>query len=89
MPGPADDVLILGQPLGVGIYSAALERAPVARRLQACWPADSLNTPGIALGRLDAVHALTDVTGFGLLGHLSRSARAAALPRRSILRAFR
>jgi selenide,water dikinase len=34
-----------------------------------------LNTPGTKLGKLDAVHALTDVTGFGILGHLLEIAK--------------
>jgi selenide, water dikinase len=72
------DKLVLGKPIGVGIYSAALKqeklspegyRAMIATTTQ-------LNTPGIALGKIDGVHALTDVTGFGLLGHLLEICRA-------------
>ena len=66
------DKLILGKPLGVGIYSAALKKLalddPGYRAMIAC--TTQLNTPGSQLGRLDSVHAMTDVTGFGLLGHL-------------------
>lgn len=66
------DRLILGKGLGVGIYSAALKKD---RLTAECYRAmiDSttrLNTPGAALATLPGVHALTDVTGFGLLGHL-------------------
>ncbi len=66
------DKLILGKALGVGIYSAALKKdqlhdsdyeAMVATTTQ-------LNTPGPMLACLDGVHAITDVTGFGLAGHL-------------------
>src|SRR5204863_2341777 len=66
------DVLILGKPLGVGIYSAALKKGRLNAERYATMLASTtqLNTPGIALGRSEAVHALTDVTGFGLLGHL-------------------
>jgi selenide,water dikinase len=66
------DALILGKPLGIGVYSAALKkgRLGAARYAQLLACATQLNTPGIALGREPGVHALTDVTGFGLLGHL-------------------
>lgn len=77
----AGDALILGKPLGVGIYSAALKKnvlddsgyqAMVAATTQ-------LNRPGVDLSKLDGVHALTDVTGFGLLGHSLELARGAKL----------
>src|SRR6266478_5766885 len=68
----AGDVLVLGKPLGIGIYSAALKKQRLDTEAYTTLIANTtqLNTPGIALGRLEAVHALTDVTGFGLLGHL-------------------
>ena len=66
------DKLILGKPLGVGIYSAALKKGKLdAAGYKAMIEATTkLNTPGTRLGLMDEVHALTDVTGFGLLGHL-------------------
>jgi selenide,water dikinase len=72
------DVLILGKPLGVGIYSAALKNGRLDAERYAAMLASTtqLNTPGIALGPCDGVHALTDVTGFGLLGHLLEVCRA-------------
>jgi len=68
----AGDVLILGKPLGIGILSAALKKGelPDAGYRQMIDTAARLNTPGLALAGMDAVHAVTDVTGFGLLGHL-------------------
>jgi selenide,water dikinase len=68
LPG---DKLILGKPLGVGIYSAALKKGRLDDRGYAAMIASTtkLNTPGTRLGTMEAVHALTDVTGFGLLGH--------------------
>ena len=66
------DKLVLGKPLGVGIYSAALKKDKLDAAGYAAMIASTtkLNTPGIKLGNLPDVHALTDVTGFGLLGHL-------------------
>jgi selenide,water dikinase len=65
------DKLILGKPLGVGIYSAALKKGRLDERGYAAMIASTtkLNTPGTRLGQMEEVHALTDVTGFGLLGH--------------------
>ncbi len=76
------DVLILGKPLGVGVLSAALKKDALDAAGYARMVATTtkLNTPGIALAELDGVHALTDVTGFGLAGHgleLARGAGAA------------
>ncbi len=75
------DRLILGKPLGVGIYSAALKKGTLDRSQYAALIASTtqLNTPGIALGKLAGVHALTDVTGFGLLGHLHEICRASGV----------
>ncbi|HVF64680.1 MAG TPA: selenide, water dikinase SelD [Casimicrobiaceae bacterium] len=66
------DALVLGKPIGVGILSAALKKDRLAGDgyAQLIESTTKLNTPGIALGRMASVHALTDVTGFGLLGHL-------------------
>ncbi len=66
------DKLVLGKPLGVGVYSAALKKGKLddAGYREMIASTTKLNTPGPALGRLPGVHALTDVTGFGLLGHL-------------------
>jgi selenide,water dikinase len=66
------DALILGKPLGVGILSAALKKgqlSPAGYAEMVKWTT-KLNTPGTRLSDLDGVHALTDVTGFGLAGHL-------------------
>ena len=71
------DSLVLGKPLGVGIYSAALKRGHLDGEEYAAMLASTtrLNTPGIAFGAMPAVHALTDVTGFGLIGHLLEMCR--------------
>ena len=75
----AGDSIILGKPLGIGVYGAALKRGALAAdRYRAMLDSTTrLNTPGIALAELPDVHALTDVTGFGLLGHLLEMCRAA------------
>lgn len=77
----AGDVLILGKALGVGILSAALKKERLspdgyARMIGAT---TQLNTVGPALAALDAVHAMTDVTGFGLAGHLLEVCRGSGL----------
>ncbi|MSQ58525.1 MAG: selenide, water dikinase SelD [Betaproteobacteria bacterium] len=66
------DKIILGKPLGVGIYSAALKKDALSAEGYRAMLATTtqLNTPGSSLGGVPGVHALTDVTGFGLLGHL-------------------
>lgn len=70
------DVLILGKPLGIGILSAALKKGELddAGYAQMIEHTTRLNSVGAVLGELDDVHAMTDVTGFGLLGHLLKSA---------------
>ena len=77
----AGDKLILGKPLGVGVYSAALKREKLHETdYQAMIESTTqLNTPGPVLGCLDGVHAVTDVTGFGLLGHLMEVCKGSAL----------
>jgi selenide,water dikinase len=80
----AGDRLVLGKPLGVGIYSAALkkDRLDAAGYAEMIASTTKLNTPGMRLAGLDGVHALTDVTGFGLLGHLAEIARGSRLAAR-------
>ncbi|MCX7147732.1 MAG: selenide, water dikinase SelD [Sulfuritalea sp.] len=75
------DVLILGKPLGVGVLSAALKKGALdAEGYQAMIASTTkLNTPGRRLAHFAGVHALTDVTGFGLLGHLLEVCRGAKL----------
>jgi selenide,water dikinase len=78
------DVLLLGKPLGVGILSAAFKK----ERLEEpdyCALIDTttqLNLAGPELAKLPGVHAMTDVTGFGLLGHLLEMCRGAGLSAR-------
>jgi selenide,water dikinase len=66
------DKLILGKGLGVGLYSAAFKKGMLAQHDYEVMIATTtqLNTPGSTLGCLAGVHAMTDVTGFGILGHL-------------------
>jgi selenide,water dikinase len=74
------DRLVLGKPLGVGVLSAALKKEKLGAEgyRQMIDTTTRLNTPGIALAELPGVHALTDVTGFGLAGHALELARGAA-----------
>jgi selenide,water dikinase len=75
----AGDRLILGKPLGVGVLSAALkkEQLDAAGYARMIATTTKLNTPGPELAALAGVHALTDVTGFGLAGHALELARGA------------
>ena len=77
----AGDVLILGKPLGVGVYSAALKKGALdaAGYKQMIASTTKLNTPGRRFADMPDVHAMTDVTGFGLLGHLNEIALGSGL----------
>jgi selenide,water dikinase len=77
----AGDLLILGKPIGVGVYSAALkkDKLDAAGYAEMIASTTQLNTPGRRLAELPGVHALTDVTGFGLLGHLVELCRGSRL----------
>lgn len=86
--GEAGDSLILGKPLGVGIYSAALKKGLLSADQYAAMIAATtqLNTAGAELAGSDGVHAMTDITGFGLLGHLLEITRASKLAARIEMR---
>ena len=75
------DVLMLGKPLGVGVFSAALKKGILAAEDYQAMIASTtlLNRPGAELGAIDGVHAVTDVTGFGLLGHLAEVCRGSSV----------
>jgi selenide, water dikinase len=77
----AGDVLVLGKPLGVGILSAALKKGRLSDvgYAQMLASTTQLNTPGTALANISGVHAITDVTGFGLAGHLLEICRGSKL----------
>ena len=73
------DRLVLGKPIGVGVLSAALKKEALSDEgyAQMIATTTQLNTPGPELAAMDGVHALTDVTGFGLAGHALELARGA------------
>jgi selenide,water dikinase len=75
------DKLILGKPLGVGVLSAALKQEKLSADGYAAMIANTtkLNVSGRSLSAMPGVHALTDVTGFGLLGHALEMCRGARL----------
>jgi selenide,water dikinase len=75
------DAIILTKPLGVGIYSAALKKGVLSKEGYAEMIATTtlLNRVGSKLAKDPAVHAMTDVTGFGLLGHGLEMARGSKL----------
>jgi selenide,water dikinase len=77
----AGDRLILTKSLGVGIYSAALKRQQLDQTLYSEMLASTtqLNAVGAEMPDIEGVHAVTDVTGFGLLGHTLEMCRAASI----------
>ena len=78
------DRLILGKPLGIGVLSAALKKgelSPEGYAQMLRWTTQ-LNLTGAHLATCTGVHAMTDVTGFGLGGHLLEICRASQLAAR-------
>ena len=75
------DKIILGKALGVGVYGAALKKQQIsaAQYREMIATTTQLNTPGLKLAGFPGVHALTDVTGFGLLGHLLEVSRGSGV----------
>jgi selenide, water dikinase len=75
------DVLVLGKPVGVGIFSAAFKKNQLDEESYRTMieTTTQLNLPGMDFATLPAVHAVTDVTGFGLLGHLLEMCRGSGL----------
>jgi len=75
------DVLVLGKPIGVGVLSAALKKNALdaARYRTLIETTTRLNRPGPKLAAHAGVHAITDVTGFGLLGHALEMSRGSGL----------
>ncbi len=75
------DLLLLTKPIGVGILSTAQKRKVLAKEhngLAVKWMTQ-LNKVGAVVSKLEGVHAMTDVTGFGLLGHLIEMAKGSEL----------
>ena len=77
----AGDVLILSKPLGIGVLSAALKKGELSAEgyQQMIAVTTQLNRTGTALANMAGVHAMTDVTGFALLGHLLEICRGSQL----------
>ncbi|MDK9720764.1 MAG: selenide, water dikinase SelD [Rhodospirillales bacterium] len=77
----AGDVLILSKPIGIGILSAALKKDALSPDGYAAMISltTTLNSAGPGIAAIEGVHAMTDVTGFALLGHLWEMARGSKL----------
>ncbi|MEY3237254.1 MAG: selenide, water dikinase SelD [Bacteroidota bacterium] len=77
----AGDILILTKPIGSGILSAAMKRGMLSEELKTelVQQLVQLNKIGEKLGKLEEVHAMTDVTGFGLIGHTIEMAEGSGL----------
>jgi selenide,water dikinase len=77
----AGDYLLLTKPIGVGLLSTALKRGVLQEQHYSLLIGQmtTLNKAGAALARIEGVHAMTDVTGFGLFGHLIEMAEGSDL----------
>ncbi|UXN06223.1 selenide, water dikinase SelD [Bartonella sp. HY761] len=77
----ACDTLLLLKGLGVGIYSAAFKKGALSdgNYNEMVASMTKLNIIGMELAKMDSVHAMTDVTGFGILGHALEMARGSNL----------
>lgn len=75
------DLIFLTKPLGIGVLATALKRQKMQNQdyEKLVNTACQLNKIGAVLGNHEEVHAMTDVTGFGLLGHLIEMAEGAGL----------
>ncbi|MFN2440227.1 MAG: selenide, water dikinase SelD [Chitinophagaceae bacterium] len=75
------DLVFLTKPIGTGILATALKRGLLQDEHYKILieQMTALNKIGEELGKLDNVHAMTDVTGFGLLGHLIEMAEGSGL----------
>jgi selenide,water dikinase len=76
-----NDLLFLTKPIGVGIIATAQKREKISEQHleQLLKQLSTLNKAGEALGKITGVHAMTDVTGFGLIGHLTEMAEGSGL----------
>ena len=77
---PGDNI-ILGKPIGIGILSHVLKNSSLSDSAyeKMIRYSTRLNSPGIRFGRMNSIHAMTDVTGFGLLGHLLEICRSSGV----------
>lgn len=77
----AGDLLFLTKPIGVGIVSTSVKRKLIKDKhyKNLVQQLTTVNKIGEALGKLEGVHAMTDVTGFGLLGHLTEMTEGSRL----------
>lgn len=75
------DLIFITKPIGVGILSTALKRKQILPEHEPILfdQLTKLNSIGMELSKINGVHAMTDVTGFGLLGHLIEMAEGSNL----------
>lgn len=75
------DLLFLTKPIGVGIVSTSVKRKLIKEEhyKTLVQQLTTVNKIGEALGKINGVHAMTDVTGFGLLGHLTEMAEGSGV----------